>query len=148
MMARAETMHRQETPLEWLVPQAVTLDALVDAEQLTAAVARLGGAWRERGPEDPLPTAVLLADCGQLGVMAEAGEECCWQQLPARVVRSGQARVQLRRLALLAGVIMPGVVRVFVEGPLLNVIGTAGQPLSWRACVRVEEEALPKASRQ
>ena len=62
------------------------------------------------------------------------------------MIRSGQTRVALPRLALLVQVMMPGIVRVFVEGRLLNVIGTAGQPFNWRACVRVEEGALPVES--
>ena len=109
-------------------------------------MARLAGYGEERGAEDRPRQAVLLADCGQLGVRTAAAAACRWQQLPARVIRSGQTRVALPRLALLVQVMMPGIVRVFVEGRLLNVIGTTGQPFNWRACVRVEEGALPVES--
>jgi hypothetical protein len=129
-----------------MVPKEVTLDVLVDAEQLAAAVARLAEHGEERCAEDRPRQAVLLADCGQLGVRTAAAAACHWQQLPARVIRSGQTCVALPRLALLVKLMLPGIVRVFVEGRLLNVIGTAGQPFNWRACVRVEEGALPVES--
>ena len=136
-------MRRRPAPLDWMVPKAVTLDVLVDAEQLAAAVARLMECQEERGVEDRPLQAVLLADCGQLGVRTAAAAAYRWQQLPARVIRSGQTWVALPPLALMVKLMLPGIVRVFVEGRLLNVIGTAGQPFNWRACVRVEEGPLP-----
>jgi len=143
---RRGKMRRRPAPLDWMVPREVTLDVLVDAEQLAAAVARLEEYQGERGAEDRPRQAVLLADCGQLGVRTAAAEGYCWQQLPARVIRSGQTRISLFPLALMVKLMLPGIVRVFVEGRLLNVIGTAGQSFNWRACVRVEEGALPVES--
>jgi hypothetical protein len=136
-------MRRRQAVLDWMVPKRVTLDVLVDSEQFAAAVGRLAEPTGEPCSEDSPRQAILLADCGQLGVKTAAGVEYRWQQLAARVIRSGQSRVELSRLALLAKVMMPGIVRVFVEGQLLNVIGTAGQPFNWRACVRVERDTMP-----